>query len=596
MNTNQALDTKTFNSLSKVYITALGIIACLVLISQVFIQRALSNNDYDGFIINVAGKQRMLSQKISKTILLWNAPLQITRDNKKELYNDIEEWSKAHTLLKKNLESLDTKSKNKLQPYFNPVDKEIIELLAISNSIIASINTNKGPYWIKSFLLKEPSFLTNMNAYVYAYENYATVKVKRVKKLEYITFGLVIILLLFEFFFLFKPTAQKIENTLKELIKAKDNAISMADRANTAVKLKEDTLVELQILQKAINQTLLFARIDKEGVIISSGRRMQEILAKQKNIHQHIIYENLGLTENDQQQIKQQVNSQNGAIQNQEFKVSLSDTNVSWLDISIFPIIKEKGIIEYLMICVDITKRKKAQEKIDALRIEKMNTETAIQKSKASLIVEAQEEERKRIAKDIHDSIGQMLTALKFNIESLSLKEEDVNYSKINNLKSQTKDIILGVRMATFNLTPPELLHYGVITALQKMVTQLNKFSTSEILFHSEIEENLRFETLVETNLYRVTQESVNNAIKYSEASHILVNIKKTDQLLSISITDNGKGFDISNIPTKPKGGTEGGMGVFFMKERMEYINGRVFLNSTPDQGTRIVLNYPLNH
>ena len=98
---------------------------------------------------------------------------------------------------------------------------------------------------------------------------------------------------------------------------------------------------------------------------------------------------------------------------------------------------------------------------------------------------------------------------------------------------------------------------------------------------------------MIETNLYRVTQECINNSIKYAEASYILVALKKTDNLLSISVTDNGKGFNPTEVSKKPKGGTEGGMGLFFMKERMEYINGRVFINSSKE-GTRVVINYPI--
>jgi len=432
-----------------------------------------------------------------------------------------------------------------------------------------------------------------MNAYVYGYEKYASEKISKIKIIESLTFGLVILLLLFEILFLFRPAAKKIKTTIKELINTKDDALELANRANIAVKQKNETLTELQLLQKAINQTLFFARIDKNGTILSSGKRMQEILDKQQSGHKHIIFENLGLSESDQRLLKEQIISEKGAILHHEFSVQLDSNKIEWLDVSVFPFIKTKGVTEYLLVCLDITKRRKAQQKVEALNLEKLKTETALQKSKASLIVEAQEEERKRIAKDIHDSIGQMLTALKFNIESLNVDQTDILENKIDSLKTQTKNIILGVRMATFNLTPPELLDYGIVTALQKMVTQLNKFSNAEIIYENSITENLRFNTLVETNLYRVTQECINNSIKYAEATYILVTIKNTKDLLSISVTDNGKGFNPTEVSNKPKGGSEGGMGLFFMKERMEYINGRVFINSS-EEGTRVVINYPL--
>ncbi len=596
---NNTLDYDTFKSLKKLYIIALSIIAFLVFISQIFIQRAIADNDYDANIINIAGKQRMLSQKISKGILLSiNQDINANRNVKDELSKAVLEWKKAHSLLKNNLNSLNNSERKKiLEKQFSKVTIEINELLNIYEHLEMPVEFNKEEklQWIAAFIEKEPGFLNEMNQYVNDYEKYASSKVQSIKLIEYGAFGLLILLLLFEFFILFQPAAKKIRATLKELLETKNNAVKMAEKANLAVIEKRDTLEELQLLQKAIDQNLFFARIDKEGHIIHSGRKIKELINKQSTIDKRIIYNNLGLSESDQQQLQGLVDAQKGAILNREYQVNFDNSEIEWLDISVFPVVKRKGIIEYIIVCLDITSRKKAQSRIDSLNQEKLKEESRDQKAKASMIVEAQEEERKRIAKDIHDSIGQMLTALKFNIECLNTKDTDKLNKQVESLKANTKDIILGVRMATFNLTPPELLHYGVITAIQKMVTQLNKYSSAEVILNTElIDEDHRFESLVETNLYRVTQESINNAIKYAEASVIFVSIKITDELLSISITDDGKGFNVNSIPKRPKGGTEGGMGLFFMKERMEYINGRVFMNSEIGQGTRVVLNYPI--
>lgn len=599
MNSSSSLDKNTFKSLSRLYITALSIIALLVLITQIFIQRALSGNNYDANIINIAGKQRMLSQKICKGILLSKTEdIVIKRNIKSELNADVNEWRKSHTLLLNNLNLIPKgKEQEKLKSQFSKVTVEINELLNIYEHLERKdnfIDEAEENQWIAAFIQKEPDFLREMNQYVNDYEKYSSSKIQIIKYIEYAAFSFLILLLFIEFALLFLPAAKKIKQTISELIKAKDSAIEMAEKANLAVNQKNETLEELQLLRKAIDQNLFFARFDKNGQIIESGRKLKELISKQRNIDKRIIYDNLGLSKNDATNLRNSVNAKKGAILNKELKVDFNKSSIEWLDISIFPVVKQKGIIEYIIVCLDITSRKKARAKIDALNIEQTKAERASQIAKASLIVEAQEEERKRIAKDIHDSIGQMLTALKFNLESIKPSETTFSEKLIENLKAQTKDIILGVRMATFNLTPPELLDYGVVTAIQKMVKQLNKYSTAEIIFENNTLKDFRFETLVETNLYRVTQECINNAIKYAEANCIYVSIKKTEQLLSISITDNGKGFDVYQIPKNPKGGTEGGMGMFFMKERMEYINGRVFLNSELGNGTRVVLNYPI--
>ena len=92
--------------------------------------------------------------------------------------------------------------------------------------------------------------------------------------------------------------------------------------------------------------------------------------------------------------------------------------------------------------------------------------------------------------------------------------------------------------------------------------------------------------------MYRVTQEAVNNAIKYAQANYILVTINFKDDILSIVIDDDGKGFDDAILNEDPKNNSDGGMGLFFMKERISYINGRLFINSELGKGTRVTINY----
>ena len=100
-----------------------------------------------------------------------------------------------------------------------------------------------------------------------------------------------------------------------------------------------------------------------------------------------------------------------------------------------------------------------------------------------------------------------------------------------------------------------------------------------------------RFDSLVETNLYRVVQEAVNNSLKYAEANYILISISHSDQVLSIVIDDDGIGFDAEKLMAEK---SEAGMGLFFMKERINYINGRIFINSSKNNGTRITININL--
>ena len=110
--------------------------------------------------------------------------------------------------------------------------------------------------------------------------------------------------------------------------------------------------------------------------------------------------------------------------------------------------------------------------------------------------------------------------------------------------------------------------------------------------FINKTDFNQRLDSLIEINIYRVTQEAINNAIKYADSSHIVVMISHSESLLSVTIDDNGKGFDPSEVGAKKS--SESGMGLEFMQERIKYIKGRLFLHSVKGEGTHITLNVPL--
>ena len=139
-----------------------------------------------------------------------------------------------------------------------------------------------------------------------------------------------------------------------------------------------------------------------------------------------------------------------------------------------------------LILCSDITKRKFNETELDKISKEKYDEKIQLQKTQTSKIIEAQEEERKRIAKDIHDGIGQMLTALKFNVESINVEKTDISAKKIENLKNLSKELIQGVRIATFNLTPSELSDHGIASALQTLTLKLAKLTGKNILFENK--------------------------------------------------------------------------------------------------------------
>ena len=265
--------------------------------------------------------------------------------------------------------------------------------------------------------------------------------------------------------------------------------------------------------------------------------------------------------------------------------------NKIWLKLSLIPVNREGVQQDVLLLANDLTIRKEIEEENERLTQERFAAKINQQKLRSVQVVEAQEEERKRIAKDMHDGIGQMLTALKFNLEAINLNKPEKAEKKLADIKDLAGDLIKHVRIATFNLTPPELSDYGISIGLAKLAEGLNKRTGKNILFENRTGFTGRFDSSTDTNLYRITQEAINNAIKYADATYILVTLSHSDSLLSIVIDDDGKGFDTEVLTVKEDGS---GMGLGFMQERVNFINGRLFVRSMIGEGTRITVNMPL--
>ena len=242
-----------------------------------------------------------------------------------------------------------------------------------------------------------------------------------------------------------------------------------------------------------------------------------------------------------------------------------------------------------LLICQDISEYIKAKELNDINRKRELERELNTHKTIALQVIQAQEVERDRIGKDIHDGIGQILTALKFNIESINLDKPEKVQTKLNLIKQLAADIIKRVREVTFNLRPPELADYGIGKGLAKLAEGVSGFTGVNVEYISNTDFNERLEPEIETNLYRIAQEAVNNAVKYAKPSKIQIILYTSHDMLSIKIKDDGKGFDQTRL-----NGNHKGMGLNSMRERAKYINGRIFISSNPGAGSSVTVNVPL--
>jgi len=197
--------------------------------------------------------------------------------------------------------------------------------------------------------------------------------------------------------------------------------------------------------------------------------------------------------------------------------------------------------------------------------------------------ISAQEKERKRIAQDLHDEVGAMLSVVKLNVGRIEKKSGEQTAKDLAiETKSYIDDVITQVRRISRALLPPSLEKLGLFYALEELVNWVNKSDQLTIVCWKGGEQ-IRLDIQKELALFRITQELLNNAIKYSNATKIVVKVRYRSKHVAMSITDNGNGFDINEKMSV-------GLGLKNLESRTQIMGGKFKLKSAPGKGTSAII------
>lgn len=210
-------------------------------------------------------------------------------------------------------------------------------------------------------------------------------------------------------------------------------------------------------------------------------------------------------------------------------------------------------------------------------------------------IIEAQEEERLRLARDIHDGPAQSLASIIMKAELCEkLIEKDVYRTKdeIIKLKDLTKDTLDNVRNVIYELRPMSLDDLGLIPTLEKYIENFKL--ENDIYINLNVIENIgKLESAVEVNLFRIVQEALNNIKKHSNARQAKIIIEKTVTRINLSISDDGIGFN-SEEYLGTYGDISRGFGLISIKQRAELLGGDIKITSSKEEGTRLSIQIPM--
>ncbi|MCY3771170.1 MAG: histidine kinase [Gemmatimonadetes bacterium] len=207
-------------------------------------------------------------------------------------------------------------------------------------------------------------------------------------------------------------------------------------------------------------------------------------------------------------------------------------------------------------------------------------------------LINIQESERRRLARDLHDDTGQALTALKMSLEMTRNELSGVadhTAKRLNDAVALADETLEKLRAISHNLRPPALDTVGLNSALERLCKSFTQRTQMPVSYVGM--DTTEISNPIDICLYRVLQEGLTNCAKHGQASQVEVSLKRSGEVVRLSIQDNGRGFDLADTLSDQD---ETGIGLIDMQERLESLNGRMSVYSKPGAGARLVATIPL--
>ncbi|BBO86081.1 hypothetical protein DSCO28_66470 [Desulfosarcina ovata subsp. sediminis] len=254
------------------------------------------------------------------------------------------------------------------------------------------------------------------------------------------------------------------------------------------------------------------------------------------------------------------------------------DGSRAWIAWTNKPVRDKHGrVFEILSVGLDVTQRKQAQRQVQFLTHQ---------------LIKAQENERLRISRDLHDHIAQDLSTLKIGLETMFKGHSEETRKKVSLLSNILHRSIASVRDMAYDLRPPGLDQLGLVKTLYRYCEDFSKANSLEIDFAAAGMEELNLEYETEINLYRLIQEALNNIKRHAAADRATIRLVASSPDIMLRIKDNGKGFDVD--ARKKRALKEKRMGLQSMVERVHLLQGKINIQSRRNKGTYIFIEIPL--
>ena len=241
--------------------------------------------------------------------------------------------------------------------------------------------------------------------------------------------------------------------------------------------------------------------------------------------------------------------------------------------------IKGKGVFAQLnQTLTNIFERIRKQE--DELQTEKLR--------RLRSVIDGQDQERQRLSRELHDGIGQSLIAIKLQLENAETQNYSMMRAGIDSAKNMIDTTIEDVRNVCNALMPAALNEFGIVSTLRALCSELGALAGFKSVFENEGSLD-RMSKKSQVYLYRITQEALNNITKHARASQVTMKLKRSNNIVTLEVSDNGKGFIFDPVCFAQRNGLQN------MRERTHLLQGEFTINSEPGKGTTILVSIPYN-
>ncbi|MBS1947986.1 MAG: sensor histidine kinase [Bacteroidetes bacterium] len=248
------------------------------------------------------------------------------------------------------------------------------------------------------------------------------------------------------------------------------------------------------------------------------------------------------------------------------------------------------GVAAIIIISLLTYRNYKNKQKLQQAKIDELETEKKLTATEA--VLKGEEQERTRLAKDLHDGLGGMLSGIKFSLNNMkgNLIMTPDNAQAFERSMDMLDSSIKEMRRVAHNMMPEILVKYGLDAGLKEFCNDIERSGVLQISYQSIGMDKATIEQTTAVTVYRIVQELVNNTIKHASAKNVLVQLHYAEQekLLAITVEDDGKGFDKESLSKST------GIGWSNIQNRVEFLKGKIDVNSTIDKGTSVLIEITL--